>query len=252
QYLACLGPISLVGWVLAVRWGKLSFARHLISAVILVVLAFLTWRQGHAYKDAETLWRHTIAANPKSALAHNNLANILSRKGNRDEAIEHYYEALKYNPKLAEAHLNLGIALVEVGRPEEAIGYYNETIRLAPNFADAHFNLGVALSKLGKGKEAVEEYLEAIRLKPNYAEAHSNLGIELVAQRRLDEAIFHFTKALEIKPEYAEAHNNLAAALYFKGDYVRAQQEIQLCEKYGGRPHPGLIKAISEKLKKSQ
>ncbi len=252
QYLACIGPIALVSWLLADRRLKVSPIKLMASIVILAVLGMLTWRQGHAYKDAETLWRFTIAANPKCALAHNNLANILDRQRKKDEAIQHYYEALRHNPDLPEAHLNLGIALVEIGCLDEAISHYQEVIRLAPNFADAYYNLGVALSKQGKKDEAIEEYLKAIHLKPDFAEAHSNLGVELVARRKLDDAIFHFCRALEIKPEYAEAHNNLAAALYFKGDYNRAMQEIQLCLKFGGRPHPGLVEAISKKLDEKQ
>ena len=49
------------------RGGKI---RMLIATGLLVVLALLTWNQGHIYRDVETLWRDTLAKNPTAWMAH--------------------------------------------------------------------------------------------------------------------------------------------------------------------------------------
>jgi Flp pilus assembly protein TadD len=250
QYVASIGLIGLIGYVGASagkRW-RTPFMRYAVPVIVLAALGILTWRQGHAYKDAETLWRHTIAANPTCALAHNNLANILDRKGRLDEAIEHYYRAIDLNPKLAEVHLNLAIALTTRERYDEAASECHKTIELSPRFPDAHYRLGLALARQGRNAEAVQSYVEAIRLKPDYAEAYNGMGVAFVAERKLDEAVEYINRALEIKPHYADAHNNMAAALYFRGMYADSWRHIQLCEEQGGHPHPGLIKALSDKM----
>ena len=52
-------------------------------------LAVLTWKQSHIYTDVESLYRATIAGNPESWMAHNNLAGALLARGAVDEAVTH-------------------------------------------------------------------------------------------------------------------------------------------------------------------
>jgi len=59
-------------------------------------------------RDNETIWRDTIAKDPKSWMAHNNLATILFDRGEMLEAIEHHTAALRVKPDDAPAHNELG------------------------------------------------------------------------------------------------------------------------------------------------
>jgi len=49
----------------------------------------------------------------------NNIAGILIRRGNYDEAVQHLREALRLKPVFAEAHLNMGLALMKSGNYSE-------------------------------------------------------------------------------------------------------------------------------------
>ena len=95
--------------------GNLPHAGHVMSLVLLAILAALTWRQSRMYADSETLYRTTIDRNPDCWLAHNNLGNVLADRGRIDEAIVHYRKALESNPRYAEAHYNLGLKLAGRG-----------------------------------------------------------------------------------------------------------------------------------------
>ena len=72
------------------------------------------------YDDAETLWGTTIARNPASWLAHNNLGNALFRAGQVGEALAQFQAALALQPDFAPAHNGLGNALLRKERAEEA------------------------------------------------------------------------------------------------------------------------------------
>jgi serine/threonine protein kinase/Tfp pilus assembly protein PilF len=175
----------------------------------------------------ETLRFATVAAalRPDSPGAHLNLANALNAKGQLDEPIAEYGEAIRVKKDYAEAHCNLGNAVREKGLLDEAIGEYSEAIHIKKDYAEAHNNLGIALYNKGKFDEAITEIREAIRIKDDYAEAHHNLGVALADKGQFDEAIAEQLKALRIKDDYAEAHNSLGVALAGKGQFDEAIAE---------------------------
>jgi Flp pilus assembly protein TadD len=73
-------------------------------------------------------------------------------------------------------------ALYTKGQIDDAITQYQEAIRLKPAGADAHNNLGAALYRKGLTDEAIRQYQEALRLKPDYADARKNLDVALAAK----------------------------------------------------------------------
>jgi Flp pilus assembly protein TadD len=230
QYLACTGLIIPFAALISNRMVSERLGRvfcRCLTGGLLLVLGGLTWKQAHIYADEETLWQDTLAKNPTCWLAHMNLGIALVSKGQIDEAIRQYQEAIRLKPDYADAHNNLGAALDKKGQSDEAIRQYQEAIRLKPACAETHNNLGIALLRKGQIDEGISQYQEAIRLKPDYADAHNNLGIALVSKGRIDEALGHYQEALRLNPDYAEAHNNLGNALGEKGQIDEAIRQYQ-------------------------
>src|SRR5262249_23039392 len=83
---------------------------------------------------------------------------------------------------------NLGTCLQQKGQLDEAIRRYREAIRLKPDFAEAYTNLGVCLHGKGQLDEAIRRFREAIRLKPDLTNAYTNLGNCLREKGQLAEA----------------------------------------------------------------
>ncbi len=231
QYLASVGIIALVaggGTVLCERNGPVARnAGVMVAAIVLLAFGVCTWRRTYVYQNMETLWRDTVARNPDSYMAHNNLGIVFAQAGNEREAVGQFEEAMRLKPDDTQAYVNLGNVLLREGQAQEAVGYYEQALRLAPNFALAHKDLGLALERRGKAREAIEQFEEALRLKPDDAEANNYLGHALNKMGRVTEAVSHYEQALQIDPDYAEAQNDLGWLLATMapaggGDAVRA------------------------------
>jgi tetratricopeptide (TPR) repeat protein len=218
-YIPSLGVLILVIWgvyELTRRWPYGVIALWGAgSAAVVLCLALTRHQLGH-WKNSEALFWHALLVTENNGIARKAFGDALDKRGQTDEAIRNYREALRLRPSYADAHNNLGIALCKKGQIDEAISHYQEAIRLKPNYV-AHNNLGGALARKGRMDEAISHYQEAIRLKPDYAEAQYNLGNTLGSKGQIDEAITYLQEAIRLKPDYAEAQYNLGNALGSKG-----------------------------------
>jgi len=219
QYLASLGIIVPLSWALttwARRIAPSKAATVAVPAVLVLILAVLTWRQAGMYGDTETLYRTTIARNPQSWMAHNNLGVALAKMdGRMPEAIAEYQAALRIKPDYAEPHNNLATIYSRQGSMLQAIAEAEEALRLKPDYPEALVNLGSFVAPMpGRLPEAIADYQAALRLKPNHAEAHNDLGLALLElPGRLPDAVAELEAAVRLGPDNAQMHDNLAGAL---------------------------------------
>ena len=224
QYLASLGLLALAaagGHRIWTRLGRPATG-PVALALVLALCGLLTWRQGGVYADLETLWRETLKKNAGAWIAHNNLANILKERGQLDQAIGHYRQALLLKPGSAQIHLNLADAHQARSESAAAMRHYRRALKAAPDRVETYLKLGNALLGQNAVAEAIDHYRRALQLAPDLALVHSNLGAALAIQRQFAEAIDHYRRALQLKPDFAEAHNNLGRLLALRGQFAEA------------------------------
>ena len=233
QYLPDLGLIALGAAGLTAGWRLVAPGLHWLGAGLVAALGMLlgalTWSHCGMFHDNQTLSLETLARNPASWMAHNNLGLAWSKiPGRRDDAIAQYQEALRLKPDIAETHTNLGNAWAEMpGRLEDAVAEYGEALRLDANYADAHFYLANALVQTGRIPEAIHHYEEALRVQPDLAEASNNLGMILCRMGRADEGMRRIEAAIRMQPNYAQAHFARGAALLQSGRRDEAIAEYE-------------------------
>ncbi len=187
------------------------------AAAILVTLGALTWRQTEVWHDSERMWTHVLDIDPGSSVAHTALGNVLLRRGDVPDAIEHYRQSLAIDPRAPEAHDNLGVALSSQGKLAEAMREYQQTLMLKPDDYEAENDMGVTIARAGNVGDAIEHYRRALAIKPDYADAHVNWGNALIRQGNAAEAIEHYQRAIALRPDDADAERNWGVALARQG-----------------------------------
>ena len=223
EYFAIIGPIVLAAALIR---------RPIVAAALLLALATLTWRQSRTYLDSETLWRTTMARNPDSAMARNNLSRALLEKGRVDEALLLCQTVLATHPNDVTAQFNLGDGLLQEGRLDEAIAHFQKALELQPAMSGIPYSIGEAYLKKGQMDAAIRYFQRAIQLQPDYPAAFCNLGYALLQEGRRTEALAAYNQALALDPRYALAHNDLGNILLQLGrtdqamDHFRQAAEI--------------------------
>ena len=109
------------------RWAGAATA-----AVAVAALACCAWQQASYWKDEETVWTHALACTSRNFLAHASLGALMAQRGQIDEAISHFEDALSFRPDYAEVHTNLGLALAARGQIKEAIDHYQTAMKVRP------------------------------------------------------------------------------------------------------------------------
>ena len=217
QYLAIVGPIVLfASATVRVRQRLSAFQKQMTQSgtvVVLGVLGVLTWNQASIYSSEETLWRDTIAKNPKAWLAHFNLGVTLAEQGQYASAAAAYEAALRIKPDYLDALGNLGMVFAQQGRVDDAIACWRRTAQIKPESIEAHNNLGAAYAQQGKYEQAAREFSVVLQLKPEDADAHANLGTVFINQGQLEKAIEQFRAALVANPHLIPVRLNLGTAL---------------------------------------
>lgn len=181
-YLPSMGLAALSG--AAIRGAERKIGRAstaaLLSALLVVPLSVLTWRQAWTYRNQETLVRHNLENYPEAWLVRYNFAIDLAASGRIEGAIEHYRGVIKTRPSFIDARNNLGTLLARAGKAEEAEREFEEILKIDPGYAKARFNLGVLAARRGDREKAAGHYRGVLELDPGNEEAKRLLA-ELMA-----------------------------------------------------------------------
>ncbi len=183
--------------------------------------AELLTRKGE-YQQAINLFSTCLKENPKHIPSYLGLANAYAKKGDRKLAETYYERAIKISPNNVKSIIEFGIFYYYNGNHEKAIEQSKLLAKIAPNNVNAYIYLAGNYYALGKIKEAISYTLYAIELKPTDS-AYSNLATMYFSQKEYQKAILAYKQAIEINPSYYVFWGNLADAYKLFGS-VKTQQ----------------------------
>ena len=183
SYLACLPWAALAGAgvarlaiALRSRPRPTQRAWALLGAAVVVVLVVATRAQVLVWRNAETLWSHTLAVRPGTPTAHASLAEVLLARGEYDDARRHAEAALQVLPGNRGAHRALAQSALGQGDLATAELHFREALRIAevvgrPDPASLT-GLAQVYAQTGRFAEAADVYQQATEIEPALIEAY--------------------------------------------------------------------------------
>ena len=122
------------------------------------------------YEQAIAEMERTVALAPTMAGSYAALAEVLSRVGRTEDALEAAAQALRLKPFFPDGHLaGVGIAYAVAGHYEEAQAPLQRYVSRYPNWLPGHLMLAAVYSELGKEAEARAEAAEVLRINPKFS-----------------------------------------------------------------------------------
>jgi tetratricopeptide (TPR) repeat protein len=252
MYLPLIGPAIMIAW--GIRDAAAQRTERMLpwaAATALTALVITTRVQASHWRNSESLYRHALRVDWNNATAHHLLASTLSARGDKANAVKHYFEAIRIQPGVAAVHYDVGIVLTDMSALIEATNHLARALHLNPTNIGANFHLGRALAMLGDSGGAASNYAavlratpddyytrvqlghvylrennvkpalrcfeEAVRQAPTSAAARHGCGAALLKSGKTDEAIEQLRQAVQLDPKFAPAHRHLGQALAAKG-----------------------------------
>ncbi len=152
--------------------------------------AALAPRDAHMHYDvAKTFWLQNepdkatpeyelcLRLNPRPALAalvHSELAEIYSKKGQIEEAQQHYRAAINLDPRWTGPYVSLAALLYSQGKPDAALELLASALKNENN-GMAYFWIGRILQDQQRLPEALAAYRATLKSMPGYAPAQQNM-----------------------------------------------------------------------------
>jgi tetratricopeptide (TPR) repeat protein len=240
--------VPLMGLFIIAAWGTNDLLRNwrykkiilsVLSILILLILARLTWSQAGYWRNNSTFLEYAIKPG-------NNLGMVIVFLENGkfyQDAIEVCKRAIETEPGYAGTYNILGSAYSKIGRYQDAIEAYNKAIGITPT-AEVYNNLGVAHTQLGQLQEAIENFGQAIKIKPDYAEAYNNIGAVYNHFGWHQKAVAVYREAIKFKGGYVNAHYNLGLTFLTIGDSNSASEEYKILKALDAEKANELLNAI--------
>jgi tetratricopeptide (TPR) repeat protein len=171
MYEAALGVFLIAGIWMTDFYNRTAMKRitAVIYASIFILLAFLSYRQSLHWKDSYSLWSYTVALQPQSPVARNNLGAYYDAHDQPEPAKKEYELALKYDNSFVPALWNLGSKYLRHGDYEKAFPLIKRMSEIkAPEQYIACRALGALYLKFYNDPVLAKKYFEmSYRLNPN-------------------------------------------------------------------------------------
>jgi protein O-mannosyl-transferase len=209
-YLSMLGLLLIV--LELVSRLKLD-ARKLAAAgaVVLFILAGLTYVRASLWGSELALWQDTVEKSPDNPRAHFQLASAYYNLGHCSEAAGEYQQTAQFQKPDYNLLVNWALAYDCLNQSDNALAKLQQAAALEPK-AHVYSQIGMIYGKRAQWTEAMDALAKAEKLDPDFAGTYVYKGLVHTATNQPEAAVQDFQRALALDPKLQQAREGLAQA----------------------------------------
>jgi Flp pilus assembly protein TadD len=195
------------------------------------------------YEDAEKWMKRSVEMNEKDPDAWYGLGRILYTKQRFQDAVDCFQKTLALDPMSVKAEDNLGLAYEGLNRTEDAIRSYQAALALEQSSKESSekppseqpmLNLAIILIHHGRSGEALPLLIKAASIAPLDPKIREQLGHLYLQQGKLDEAQHEFEEAVSLSPDSSALHFLLGQVYRRQGLNGKAKTEFTRAAELNG------------------
>lgn len=250
-YLPALGFFILLAKIFCYPF-KQRIARgilRLAAAGLVIVYAYLTFKQAERWQDPVTFYQQTLKYAPHSWRFYNELGLEYASSGNPTEAQTAYQEALKINPDALGIYANLIDLYHKTDNRQKLLETEGLVEQVKDKLLKDHLSSARRFQSQGDYQQAVGELKQALGLEAGNLLIAQDLASGYILAGRYRDAVNLLNKILSAKPDFALAYNNLAVAYYYLKEYDLAVHSCEQALAYGYPVDQEFIKSIALRRK---
>ena len=180
------------------------------------------------YGGSDELKRtHKAGKSAETADAAIALGDQSYQKGEYDQAVFHYIQALDLNDGDATTLNKIGDIQVATENYEIAAQAYQKSINLEPDNRYALQGLGLIQLRNRQYEKARDNLSAALKVDPDLWRAHNALGTMADLQGDYTAAKYHYRDALAINPRSVQIINNYGYSYYLSGEWDAALDQFR-------------------------
>jgi len=223
QYLAAPGLIGAIvfsthNYIGASKGKQIQYA--LIALVM--ILGILTFRQSFLYRGAFELWKGTLAVNPDSELAWNNLGIIYLDRKDFSTAKTKFEKAVQIREDYDEAHFNLGFILKKEKKSNKAEYHFRRALSINKLHFKAKNELALIMMEKGDYSQSISLFQEMLASNKGDVIAINNLSLAYRASGDSKAALTLLRKAVN-SIDHRALQINLANMLIEQNELLEAK-----------------------------
>ena len=166
-------------------------------------------------------YKKAISLHPTFLEAYNNIGEIHSLLGNREEAISTYMDALKID-KNYRVLLNLGVELYNNDHFETSIKYFKESLGLKDDFLESYYYTAMAYYNLNDFNNAEVYFKEVVKLDKKHLKTNYLLSSIYYDRKEYKKAIECLDRIYDIADDKSFVEKYYGFCYYHLGDYKKA------------------------------
>jgi protein O-mannosyl-transferase len=209
-YLPLVGMIIMTFSIFSSFKIATKFNRFIpiVFITIFFVLLIKTSNRSNLFRDNISFAETIIRESPDHYRSDKIMGIVLSERGNHENSIQYFNNALENNPSDEAIYYNRGLAYYYTQKYSLAIDDFNKAIAIKMDYYDAYNNRGIAHGNLGNYESALSDFNIVLENRPDSFTTLNNIGLNYFKLGKHDFAEKYFSQSIYVNPNFAFAYNN--------------------------------------------